>query len=320
MAKSQKDNQLKNILARYPLSSMLFSQTMLNKLIISSLLLSISLITPAAARPSQKIPELDEQVSQFYAVQHHDMTNENSANEKRRYRIFSAVPHSAGTTRPILYMLDGNGLFPLAVNRAIQTLPADKLPIIIGIGYPTDEAFPKKLRDYDYTPRVSGDAFTHGGGADELYQFLDQQIRPWAEQNFTFDKQRQTLFGHSFGGLFTLMAYQNHPTAFQSFVSASPSLWWGKGEMINRDKLTQEHNAAPLFITLGGLEEKPDLSRLSEEQIKHYQSRSSWITARQLCAEIANHGRHCQFSLYPDKTHGSVIPDAIYKALLVATE
>lgn len=225
---------------------MLFSQTMLNQLIISSLLLSISLITPAAARPSQKIPELDEQVSQFYAVQHHDMTN-----EKRRYRIFSAVPHSAGTTRPILYMLDGNGLFPLAVNRAIQTLPADKLPIIIGIGYPTDEAFPKKLRDYDYTPRVSGDAFTHGGGADELYQFLDQQIRPWAEQNFTFDKQRQTLFGHSFGGLFTLMAYQNHPTAFQSFVSASPSLWWGKGEMINRDKLTQEHNAAPLFITLG---------------------------------------------------------------------
>ncbi|WP_140181204.1 alpha/beta hydrolase [Providencia stuartii] len=292
---------------------------MISKLIISGLILTVTLST-AFARPSQVPPSLDERVSQFYDVQHHDMENTRSTQGTRSYRIFSAIPHAAGNSRPILYMLDGNGLFPLVVNRAIQQLPADKLPIIIGIGYPIDQAFPKSLRDYDYTPRVSGSDFQQGGGSDELYQFLNSQIRPWAEHVFSFDKQKQTLFGHSFGGLFTLMAYQNHPDAFNAFVSASPSLWWGKGEMINLGKLTQPQKASPLFITLGGLEEKPDLSKLSEEQIKHYQSRSSWISARQLCAKIDNHERICEFTLFPDKNHGSVISDAIDKALDVASQ
>ncbi|EKT56031.1 alpha/beta hydrolase [Providencia burhodogranariea] len=292
---------------------------MINKLLFSSLLLSMTLTT-AFARPSQTIPVLNEEVSQFYDIQHHDIKNKNSSTGERSYRIFSAVPHSAGTSRPVLYMLDGNGLFPLMVNHAVQKLSADNLPIIIGIGYPIDEAFPKKLRDYDYTPRVSGTEFEHGGGFDELYQFLNSQIRPWAEQQFAFDKQKQTLFGHSFGGLFTLMAYQNNPTAFQSFVAASPSLWWGKGEMVDLTKLTNKQMASPLYITLGGLEEKADLSRLTDEQVKNYQTRSSWIKTRQICTEIENHGRTCKFTLYPDKGHGAVIPDAINKALDVVTQ
>lgn len=290
---------------------------MINKLILSSLLLSIALTV--FARPSQTIPVFDEQVRQLYTIEQHDMQNDN-VTPPRIYRIFSAVPRFANDARSVLYMLDGNGLFPLVVNRAIQKLPADKLPIIIGIGYPTDEAFPKALRDYDYTPQVSGNEFTHGGGSDDLYQYLANHIRPWAELQFNMDKQKQTLFGHSFGGLFTLMAYQNHPAAFQSFVSASPSLWWGKGEMVDLSKLTKKQNASPLYLTLGGLEEKPDLSRLSAEQIKNYQTRSSWVTPRKLCAEITDHGRDCQFTLYPDKTHGSVIPDAINKALEIATQ
>ncbi|APG51753.1 TPA: alpha/beta fold hydrolase [Providencia stuartii] len=292
---------------------------MINKLIISSLLFSMALTT-AYARPSQTPPALDKQVSQFYDVQHHDMENPHSSKGSRTYRIFSAVPHGMQSPRPVLYMLDGNGIFPLVVNRAIQKLPKDKLPIIIGVGYPIHEAFPKQLRTYDYTPRVAGDDFAQGGGSEELSQFLTSQIRPWVEQQFAIDKQKQTLFGHSFGGLFTLMAYQKHPTAFQSFVSASPSLWWGKGTMIDKAQLTQQQNASPLFITLGELEEKPDLSRLSEEQIKHYQSRSSWITSRQLCTMLSDHGRHCEFTLYPNQSHGSVIPDAINKALDVTVQ
>lgn len=285
-----------------------------NKLLLSGLLLSMTLT--ASARPSQKIPALNEAVSHFYDIQHHDMTN-TQAKTQRTFRIFSAVPLSASSPRPILYMLDGNGLFPLVVNQAIQQIPENKLPIIVGIGYPTDEAFPKALRDHDYTPHVPGEAFKHGGGDKALYQFLEQQIRPWVEQQFPIDKQKQTLFGHSFGGLFTLMVYQNHPTAFQSFVSASPSLWWGRGEMVNLMQLTAKQEASPIFITLGELEEKADLSRLTEEQIKNFQTRSSWITARQICKKIHNNGRDCEFTLYPDKNHGAVIPDAIHKALEV---
>ncbi|HEM8212009.1 TPA: alpha/beta hydrolase [Providencia rettgeri] len=285
----------------------------MNKIILSGILLCMT--SSAFSRPSQTIPSMDEQVSQFYDIQQTDMTYGD-----RALRIYSAVPYNVTAQRPILYMLDGNGLYPKAVNRAVEKLPADKLPIIIGIGYPIDEAFPKAWRTYDYTPPVAGDEFKQGGGSPALYQFLTDTIRPWAEKQFPIDKSKQTLFGHSFGGLFTLMAYQQQPDDFQFYVSASPSLWWGKGSMVDLAKLTAKQAASPLFMTLGGLEESPDLSKLSAEQVQNYQARKSWISTRQVCTEIANHQRHCEFRLFDGKNHGSVIPDAIDKALDVASQ
>ncbi|HHD7738380.1 alpha/beta hydrolase [Providencia rettgeri] len=285
----------------------------MNKIILSGILLCMT--SSAFSRPSQTIPSMDEQVSQFYDIQQTDMTYGD-----RALRIYSAVPYNVTAQRPILYMLDGNGLYPKAVNRAVEKLPANKLPIIIGIGYPIDEAFPKAWRTYDYTPPVAGDEFKQGGGSPALYQFLTDTIRPWAEKQFPIDKSKQTLFGHSFGGLFTLMAYQQQPDDFQFYVSASPSLWWGKGSMVDLAKLTAKQAASPLFVTLGGLEESPDLSKLSAEQVQNYQARKSWISTRQVCTEIANHQRHCEFRLFDGKNHGSVIPDAIDKALDVASQ
>jgi len=284
----------------------------MNKLFTASLLLCIA--SNAIARPSQSIPPLDDNVAQFYDIKQTDM-----AYGDRELRIYSAVPYNVTAKRPVLYMLDGNGLYPKVVNRAVETLNKDSLPIIIGIGYPVDEAFPKALRTYDYTPPVSGEDFSHGGGSPALYQFISQTLRPWAEQQFPIDKQKQTLFGHSFGGLFTLMAYQQKPDDFQYYVSASPSLWWGKGEMVELKKLTQKQAAAPIFVTLGGLEETPDLSKLTQEQVQNYQNRKSWISTRQVCTEIQTHQRTCEFTLFEGKSHGSVIPDAINKALAVAT-
>ncbi|WIE08414.1 MULTISPECIES: alpha/beta hydrolase [Providencia] len=285
----------------------------MNKIILSGILLCMT--SSAFSRPSQTIPSMDEQVSQFYDIQQTDM-----AYGDRALRIYSAVPYNVTAQRPVLYMLDGNGLYPKVVNRAVEKLAVDKLPIIIGIGYPIDEAFPKAWRTYDYTPPVAGDDFKQGGGSPALYQYLTDTVRPWAEQRFPIDKSKQTLFGHSFGGLFTLMAYQQQPDDFQFYVSASPSLWWGKGSMVDLAKLTAKQASSPLFVTLGGLEESPDLSKLSTEQVKNYQMRKSWISTRQVCTEIANHQRHCEFMLFDGKNHGSVIPDAIDKALDVASQ
>ncbi|EHZ6870763.1 alpha/beta hydrolase [Providencia rettgeri] len=285
----------------------------MNKIILSGILLCMT--SSAFSRPSQTIPPLDKTVSQFYDIQQTDMTYGD-----RALRIYSAVPYNVTAQRPVLYMLDGNGLYPKVVNRAVEKLAVDKLPIIIGIGYPIDEAFPKAWRTYDYTPPVAGEDFKQGGGSPALYQYLTDTIRPWAEQQFPIDKSKQTLFGHSFGGLFTLMAYQQQPDDFQFYVSASPSLWWGKGSMVDLAKLTAKQASSPLFVTLGGLEESPDLSKLSTEQVKNYQMRKSWISTRQVCTEIANHQRHCEFTLFDGKNHGSVISDAIDKALDVASQ
>ncbi|VEB63122.1 Ferri-bacillibactin esterase BesA [Providencia rustigianii] len=291
-----------------PTSSCSMAIPMMKKLFMASLLMCIA--TSPWARPNPNIPSIDESAKQVYDLQHHDLRN-----DERVFRIYSAVPLNITGKRPVLFMLDGNGLYPHAVNQAVNKFTPETLPIIIGMGYPNNEAFPKKERTYDYTPKVSGEAFKQGGGSDALYQFLTDTVRPWAEQQFPIDTQRQTLFGHSFGGLFTLMAYQNHPTAFQHFVSASPSLWWGEGKMVDLAKLANIANASPIHIALGGLEEKPDLTRLTDEQKQNYQTRKSWITSRKICEEIQAHQRACSFTLFEGKTHGGVIPDAINQAL-----
>lgn len=289
---------------------------MINKYLLSGLLLSISVT--ASARPSQTMPSVDADVGQFFHLDSHDISPVDSHNDGKQFRLYIAVPQGISSPRPVLYMLDGNGMFPLMVNQAIRKLPVERMPIIVGIGYASDQAFPKKWRDYDYTPQVSDPDFAYGGGAEQLYTLLESKIKPWVTAHYPADSNRQTLFGHSFGGLFTLMAYQNHPESFQRFVAASPSLWWGKGEMIDLPLMTKRQVTASLFVTQGGGEEKPDLEKMDEKQLARYHSRTSWIGPRALCSALEANHHACQFTLYPGKNHGSVIPDALGKALDVA--
>nr|WP_314264990.1 alpha/beta fold hydrolase [uncultured Moellerella sp.] len=267
-----------------------------------------------SARPEQSIPLIDESALKSYAISHQDISS-----DKYAYRIYIATPLQLSQPAPVLYMLDGNGQFPRAVNLAAKEIVNNELPIIIGIGYQLDVAYPTLERTRDYTPKVNGEAFQQGGGSEDFYQFIHSTLKPWAENHLPIDNQQQTLFGHSLGGVFTLMVLQQHPESFQRYVAASPSLWWGKGEMIDLDKLTQSAQDKVIYVTLGGLEEKPDLSQLSPEQLKNYQSRSSWINSRELCEHISQSAQSCTFLLFADKSHGSVIPDALHTALQVAT-
>lgn len=40
------------------------------------------------------------------------------------------------------------------------------------------------------------------------------------------DPDRQSLFGHSFGGLFVLYSLFTRPSAFTTWIAASPSIYW----------------------------------------------------------------------------------------------
>ncbi|MFV7791406.1 alpha/beta hydrolase, partial [Aliarcobacter lanthieri] len=108
-------------------------------------------------------------------------------------------------------------------------------PLIVSIGYASKELFDIEARSSDYTPPYEGELktpqnrgssqFTQGG-AEEFYSFIQKQLKPIIEKNYKVDKHKQTLFGHSYGGLFTLYSFLNHPNDFQNFIAASPSIWW----------------------------------------------------------------------------------------------
>jgi uncharacterized protein len=162
-----------------------------------------------------------------------------ASDTKRQYRIFVDVPteppaSSAGY--PVVYFLDGNNTFLLAVGAWRLQATAEngfEPALVVAIGYEMDEQSRRKARYFDLTPRADsqqtllGDnSLTEFGGADAYVQFLVRDLKPVLERRFKIDANRQTLFGHSLGGLFVLYTLFTHPDAFSTYVAGSPSIWW----------------------------------------------------------------------------------------------
>lgn len=283
-----------------------------------TLVLTLAFSGLVIAKPQQVIPPVTEQAKMLFSIHQHDI----SVDEQHDYRIFIAVPRQPAPEKgyPVLYLLDGNAQFPLAINH--YNSDNGPAPLIIAIGYQSELAYITEKRTRDYTPYSPDPDFTHGGKSEAFYQFIEQRLKPWVSNEYHVDPQKQTLAGHSFGGLFTLYTLFNHPDAFQRYVAASPSIWWGNGIVIpNRSPLL---NGAPqsVTITVGEYEEKPNPADAGKpvdpERAKQLVKRGQVTKARALAQQLSKQNANISFILFPQKTHGSVIPDAVNTAVIVA--
>ncbi|MDY0181545.1 alpha/beta hydrolase-fold protein [Aliarcobacter skirrowii] len=171
----------------------------------------------------------------------------------------------------VVYILDGNATFPYSSimaqiidnNTRLNKVP----PLIVAIGYISKEPFDVEARSFDYTPPYNGELkfpknrgnsqFVQGG-ADKFYSFIQKQLKPIIEKNYHINKQKQTLFGHSFGGLFTVYVFLNHSEDFQNFIAASPSIWWNDYYILKKLKESKLklNSYKKLFLSVGEIENK----------------------------------------------------------------
>lgn len=144
---------------------------------------------------------------------------------------------------PVLYLLDGNAAFESAANIAKSVgAGANRLGlnpvVIVAVGYPDQNTFDVQKRALDYTPKTSAEfqaqAKYQYGGADQFIQFLDKELKPAINSRIKVNAQQQSLFGHSFGGLFALHTFFSKPQTFQRYIAASPSLWFDNYALLNR--------------------------------------------------------------------------------------
>jgi hypothetical protein len=267
----------------------------------------------ANGQPSQVIPSIGDSARSVFVIEQHDRSFEG-----KDYRLYiAAAKEPAALRRPVLYMLDGNGQFPILLNQ-IKNVSAGT-PLIVGIGYPIDRAYPKE-RTRDYVPaEYQGE----GGGAEDFYRFIIQDVKPFIESHYSVDTTRQTLCGHSHGGLFALYVAFEHPSAFQHYVAASPSLWWAKGKTVpDRRPLFTTGIPQSLTLTMGEYEENPSLDTLRAklppaiQEIKN--RRRGGMPVRRLAAIMAEEVPAFRLIVYPGKNHGSSVPLFLMEALLVA--
>lgn len=244
-------------------------------------------------------------------------------------RLFVALPAERAVTgsHPVLTVLDGNALFPLAAQlvrnrRARPDAPADPEPVVIGIGYPTDAAYDMTARADDYTLAPLPDG--RGVVADRLLDFLEHDVKPWLAQQVAVDPARQTLFGHSYGGLLTLYAMLTRPHLFARYVAASPSIWWGDRALLPyADRFAAQ--AAPLspalrlLVTAGSLEEgtpNPDAERMRRQQ-----ARKQVSSARDFVSRVGGRpGLDATFRLIDGEDHGGVVVPSAMLAARIAAE
>lgn len=124
---------------------------------------------------------------------------------------------------PVIYILDaGSDFAPLVA--AVDFLSAGMLPripecIVVGILH--------QNRTYELTPFASseGKDFPGNGGADIFGDFLAEELLPHIDRSYRTNGVN-ALFGHSFGGLFSLYLLSGRPGLFRHVLASDPSLWW----------------------------------------------------------------------------------------------
>lgn len=159
------------------------------------------------------------------------------------YDVMVAWPAGAPPAQgwPILYILDGEDNFAIAALTARRFARAGARSgvqegIVVGIA-----AGPLARRVRDFTPQIPGYRIPAGkpaagldtGGADAFLDFLTGEVMPAVGKRWPVDRRRETLVGHSFGGLLAMHAYLTRPGKFDSVVAVSPSLWFGEGAVLN---------------------------------------------------------------------------------------
>ncbi|TCK62000.1 alpha/beta hydrolase [Seleniivibrio woodruffii] len=304
----------------------------MKKLLILSVLLSAAF--GLHAEPViQKAMYAESRYSQFYTF-HYDKAV--SADGKRTYRIVTAVPKKSPRTGgyPVVYALDGNAALHHVSEKQLGELSAGEPPVLVSIGYETDELFDMPSRTYDFTPKRSDgkpavdalDTSRTGGGADEFLTFIENRVFLISEKYAHVNNDKKNLFGHSYGGLFVLYALSARPDMFKNFVSADPALWWQDGDFYK--SITESEpkglKGKNVFMLKGAAKQAYTPAQEDSERVKlrkklygNIPSDASLSIIRKLSSAD---GVRTQYIEYGWLSHGPLFPVSLDFALKAASE
>jgi predicted alpha/beta superfamily hydrolase len=190
---------------------------------------------------------------------------------QRDYQIYVALPPSyakSGRSYPVVFVTDAPYAFP--VTRAIAQRTSRKGHavgefILVGISYANGDTA-EYSRRRDYTPAPTDDATLVSdmpgrepkfGEAAAFARFITNEVFPLVAKQYRADMNRKTYIGHAYGSLLGLEMLLADSPAFEHYVLGSPSLWFGRRTMFEREKAyaaTHKDLRASVFFAVGELE------------------------------------------------------------------
>ncbi|KAF5018891.1 hypothetical protein F66182_9110 [Fusarium sp. NRRL 66182] len=177
-----------------------------------------------------------------------------------------------------VYIVDGNAYFFTAADIARRLeLTHTTRAVLVALGYPNRDSIFDQRRNGDLTPEASAGVYDappipNGnsslepyGGASDFLDIIENDIQPYIEDTLfphaPLKTSPKALFGHSYGGLFALNALFTKPSAFDTFIAASPSIWFNNESIVREqeqqfNKLEPPTGRAPrLMVMYGGAEQ-----------------------------------------------------------------
>lgn len=282
---------------------------------------------------------------ELFGASRFDLASKISA---RTYRIFVYKPLTPPPPSgyPVIFVTDGNGMFPLAAGQMALMGLAGKGAMVVGIGYPTDDYMkPMMLRYRDLTPVTEDkslfptqpplDAADQGGASELFYRFITEELRPAVSASYPIDAHRQTLYGHSLGGLFVLGVMFNHPESFHNYVASSPSIWWDSKSVLKDEsgflaKAKGAKHSIRVLICVGAKEQDPypyvppgtnlTLSEVNKKIAEAQMVDNARGLAQRLKQAGPKSGFVVRFADFSAEDHLSVVPASISRALGFALE
>lgn len=247
----------------------------------------------------------------------------------RDYQIFVSLPkgYSAdGPALPVVFVTDADYSFPVVRGIAYRINGhSDAIApfILVGLSYAVGDT-PEFSRRRDYTPTEMHDADMKSdmpgrtpvlGQAEGYRQFLASDVLPFVQKHYRIDMANSVFVGHSYGSLLGTHILLASPGMFSKYVLSSPSLWFDKRVMFDREKkyaATHSDLNAKVFFAVGGFE-------AIKKGYPRYNTDTDMVRdLRDFSAALKSHhypNLHTSLKVYEGHDHLTVFPDMVTDAL-----
>ncbi len=185
----------------------------------------------------------------------------------RPFHIYVRLPENYQSDEsvryPVVYLLDGDSLFPiLAASHLFLTID-EGLPeaIVVGIAYGSFDPSINR-RGFDFSTPVEN-ADPERGGAPAFHDFLKTELIPQIENRYRADPSRRVLFGQSRGGSMVLYSAFTDPDLFWGRIASNPAFDPGR-ELFFSPAATASQKDLGLIVTSGS-RDRPELRKAALE-------------------------------------------------------
>ena len=240
----------------------------------AALLAALACSTPAspAATPLDHLPALS---GDYFPIR--------SSEAEHNYHVYVRLPQGYAKEPqrryPIVYLLDGDSLFPIIAGNHIFLTIDDGMPeaIVVGIAYGSFEK-PVNRRHVDFMPPAPN---VKPGEAriDDFHRFLELELIPAVERRYRADPSKRILFGQSRAGALVLYSAFRRPDLFWARIASNPS-WVPGREIFYGAPAPASRKDLQLLVALG-TDEYADRRAAASDWFLHWGRRDRpWQIAR----------------------------------------